>query len=190
MSILYPLKNCGGIKDVGLGLRWDAEALSKEVIRRAAVLAQMGIKPGSVVAIGHGGTAHFFADLFACWHIGAAAACLDSSLTPSELKNVVGFAKPAAFLTSGNSVVGDIQVPVVNLGAQQWDTSSPPTPVIAGDAALILFTSETTGTPKGVVLSFGALQARIISQIEDAVGAVKNTAFSLKELKAIDSILI
>jgi oxalate---CoA ligase len=170
VSILYPLKDCGGIKDVGLGLRWDAAALNQEIARRASVLAQMGIKPGSVVAIGHGGTAHFFADLFACWHIGAAAACLDSSLTPSELKNVVGFAKPAAFLTNENSLVGNLQVPVVNLSIPQSYVASVPASVIApDDPALILFTSGTTGTPKGVVLTFGALQARISANIE-AIG--------------------
>jgi hypothetical protein len=49
------LKECGGIEDVGLALHWDAATLEKEVLRRAVVLDQMGIKPGSTVAIGHGG---------------------------------------------------------------------------------------------------------------------------------------
>ncbi len=165
-----PLKDCGGIEDVGLGIRWDAATLNKEILRRASVLGQMGIKPGSVVAIGHGGTAQFFADLFACWHVGAAAACLDPSLTPGELRNVVGFARPAVFLADEGTLADGLQVPIVNLSIERSHVSSTPAlPVALDDPALVLFTSGTTGTPKGVVLSFRSLLARITSNVE-AIG--------------------
>jgi acyl-CoA synthetase (AMP-forming)/AMP-acid ligase II/thioesterase domain-containing protein/acyl carrier protein len=170
VPVLAPLEECGGIEDMGLGLRWDAAAFHKEVVRRASILAHIGIKPGSVVAIGHGGTAHFFADLFASWHVGAAAACLDSSLTAGELKNVVGFANPAAFLVDKNTVVDGLEIPVVDLGVEQLDIRpAPASALVPDDPALVLFTSGTTGTPKGVVLTFGALQARISANIE-AIG--------------------
>jgi acyl-CoA synthetase (AMP-forming)/AMP-acid ligase II len=162
-----PLKDCGGIEDVGLGIRWDAATLNKEILRRASVLGQMGIKPGSVVAIGHGGTAQFFADLFACWHVGAAAACLDPSLTPGELRNVVGFARPAVFLADEGTLADGLQVPIVNLSIERSHVSSTPALAVAlDDPALVLFTSGTTGTPKGVVLSFRSLLARITSNVE------------------------
>ena len=170
MTVLALLKESGGIEDIGLGLRWDAADLHKEVVRRASILARNGIKSGSVVAIGHGGTAHFFADLFACWYVGAAAACLDSSLTPGELKNVLGFANPAAFLVDKSTVVDGLQIPVIDLAVEQRDI--PPAPasaLVPENPALVLFTSGTTGTPKGVVLTYGALQARITANIE-AIG--------------------
>jgi oxalate---CoA ligase len=161
------LKDCGGIADAGLGLRWNAATLEKEVVRRAVVLARLGIKPGSLVAIGHGGTAQFFADLFACWRVGAAAACLDPSLTPAELTNVIDFAKPAIFLSDGNAIVDGLHIPTVDLSTEQpQDLFVTAWAVAPEDQALVLFTSGTTGTPKGVVLSFRALQARIASNIE------------------------
>jgi oxalate---CoA ligase len=117
-------------------------------------------------------TAQFFADLFACWRVGAAAACLDPSLTPGELKNVVDFANPTIFLVDDKTVVHGLQVPIVNLSTERSQNSSITAwPVAPDDPALVLFTSGTTGTPKGVVLSFRALQARIASNIE-VIGAM------------------
>ena len=156
----------GGIEDVGLAIRWDAATLRDEVRRRAAVLSQMGIGRGSVVAIGHGGTARFFADLFATWSVGAAAACLDPSLTPGELRTVVDFAKSAVLLVDGAASVDHFSVPIVDLGSERPRSFSGVAPPIdPDDPALVLFTSGTTGAPKGVVLSFRALQARINANI-------------------------
>ena len=153
---------CGGIEDVGLGLSWDASRLADEVSRRAAVLSQMDIGCGSVVAIAHGGTARFFADLFATWSVGAAAACLDSSLTPAELRTVVEFAKSAVLLVNGAASVNQLSVPVIDLSSESPKSgSAAATRLAPDDAALVLFTSGTTGAPKGVVLTFGAVEARI-----------------------------
>lgn len=156
----------GGIEDVGLGLSWDAATLGDQVDRRAAALSQMGIGRGSVVSIGHGGTARFFADLLATWRVGAAAACLDPSLTPGEVRTVVEFSKSAVLLVDGAAPVDRLAVPIVDLGCEHprrlRDDTPPPRPE---DPALVLFTSGTTGTPKGVVLSFEALRARINANI-------------------------
>ena len=50
------------------------------------------------MAIAHSGSAHFFAGLFATWGVGATAACLDSTLTQAELKNVARFSEAAVLL--------------------------------------------------------------------------------------------
>jgi oxalate---CoA ligase len=161
----------GGIRDVGLGLYWDEATLRNEIERRATALSAMGVGRGHVVAIGHGGTAHFFADLLATWHVGAAAACLDASLTPSELRNVIGFAKPGLILFDGCAPAEHFCVPTVDLGSERPRGSrTAPQEIVPDDPALLLFTSGTTGAPKGVVLSFRALQTRINANIA-AIGA-------------------
>ena len=77
----------------------DSAALRREIERRAAALARMGVGRGAVVAIAHGGTARFFADLIATWLVGAAAACLDPSAHkfPSATPSF-GFLRPAVLL--------------------------------------------------------------------------------------------
>ena len=161
-----PLTKCGAIEDIGLGLSWDAATLVHEVTRRAAVLSQLGIGRRSVVAIAHGGSAHFFADLFATWSVGATAACLDANLTPGELQTVVRFAKSAVLLVDGGAAVDTFSVPVVELDrARPTRVSTVFPPLDLDDPAVVLFTSGTTGTPKGVVLSFRSLSTRITANI-------------------------
>src|SRR4029450_8436208 len=72
--VLTPLDRLGAIEDLALGLRWDARELRHEVERRAGALARLGVERGAAVAIAHGGTARFFADLLATWRLGAGAA--------------------------------------------------------------------------------------------------------------------
>jgi acyl-CoA synthetase (AMP-forming)/AMP-acid ligase II/thioesterase domain-containing protein len=172
--------SCGNIDDIGLGLHWDARRLALEASRRAAILAQRGVGPGCVVAISHSGSAHFFADLFAVWAVGAAAACLDSTLTSPELQTVIGFVKPAALLINQSNISCTPAVPILELATsgpvEPWAGSNPD----PDRPALILFTSGTTGCPKGVVLTYRALRTRIELNIA-AIGAaaLKRTLVTL-----------
>jgi acyl-CoA synthetase (AMP-forming)/AMP-acid ligase II len=139
----------GTIIDKTQGLAFDSVALGEAVRIRAAALADAGAAPGARVAITHGGTAYFFIDLIAAWSCGAAAACLDPTLTPSERENVIAFCKPALVLGEGRALVKQPHKPTSHEAGT------------LDDPALILFTSGTTGAPKGVVLSFRAVVARL-----------------------------
>ena len=45
------LTDCGTIEDIELGLKWDPATLASKVHRRVALLSQMGIGRGSLVAM-------------------------------------------------------------------------------------------------------------------------------------------
>jgi acyl-CoA synthetase (AMP-forming)/AMP-acid ligase II len=177
----FALDRAGGVLDLGLGLRWDAAVLRREVERRAGEFARRGIGRGAVIAIAHGGTAYFYADLLAVWRVGATAACLDPALTAREYEAVITFLRPAAILIDRDATTSVSDVPQVALAAARDAEGAPalaaPDP---DDAALILFTSGTTGSPKGVVLSFRALQARIELNIaEIGIAALRRALVTL-----------
>ncbi len=150
----------GGIEEIESGLRWDAAALSAEIGRRAQQLSRLGIARGGRVAILHGGSADFFADLLAAWSLGATAICLDPALTPSERDNVLAFARPDAILVGGREpIASPSSLPGLALGlARQSIQGRGKNEVRMGarvepahdesetDPALILFTSGSLRT--------------------------------------------
>jgi oxalate---CoA ligase len=152
----------GGIVDLLERRHWSSKDLDAEVTRRSLILRQHGVRDRSIVAILHGGTAHFVADLLAVWACDATAACLDPGLTGGELSNLISFMQPAVMLTKGapsttnfsSALTIDLSVASATSKTVQVTDGSLDNP------ALLLFTSGTTGTPKGVLLSFRAVLAR------------------------------
>lgn len=144
--MIIPFAQFGAIHDHITGTLLDAPALARQAKDRAAALQAQGVGPGAIVAITHGGTSAFFVDLLAVWSCGAAAACLDPALTESERNNVIAFCNPAV---------------VLNETSREVRTTTPARPGTLDDTALLLFTSGTTGAPKGVALSFRAIHARL-----------------------------
>jgi acyl-CoA synthetase (AMP-forming)/AMP-acid ligase II len=160
------IETLGAVTDVHRGLTWSAGDLRDEISRRRAVLAAAGVAPGQRVIIAHGGTPEFFGDLFAIWSLGAAAVCLNPTLTRGELANVADFVQPAAVLVSSDTAApptDGLAWRVLEAGREPPPAAEPPAIAFPknDDPALILFTSGTTGDPKGVVHTAASLSARL-----------------------------
>jgi acyl-CoA synthetase (AMP-forming)/AMP-acid ligase II len=151
----------GAITELESGETWSGEDLLAEVERRAALLAARGVGPCRRVLIVHGQTADFFADLLATFRVGATAAVLDPSLSAPELANVASFLGPALVLRAAGAPVPLEAPQLVCAEEESLEHTVPRTGASLDDPALVLFTSGTTGEPKGVVHSFRSLGARL-----------------------------
>lgn len=137
----------------------------------AGGLVARGITPGERVAIMVGNSPEFVTSYFGVLRAGAVAVPINSSYTAYEVSHLIEasgaslvIADAAAEKVARTSAA---QVPVVVIGSVDWRSltigSTPPPADGPGpdDLAVLLFTSGTSGRPKGAMLTHRALLANI-----------------------------
>jgi len=152
----------------------SSEEISLLAAKRCALFASHGVARNDRVLLHYGNSGEFFADLLAIWNLGACAIPVDSCLTDLEVINVakatapklsVWHEPPSAAIVAGLreisvAIVTSEMLSDVNYTTANWRFDDP---------ALILFTSGTTGVPKGVVHTHRSLQAQFAS-LRQAIG--------------------
>jgi long-chain acyl-CoA synthetase len=140
--------------------------LADETRRWAATLAAAGIGPGDRVALADWGGLRSTAVTLAAAHLGAAAAQMNPLLTEGEQAQLVEVAgcRPVGVATAGvERALRGALGPDARLLDAPDPAAGDDAPRAGGgeDAALVLFTSGTTGTPKAVPVTHRALYARL-----------------------------
>ncbi|ORB30304.1 non-ribosomal peptide synthase/polyketide synthase [Mycolicibacterium parafortuitum] len=148
-----------------------------ELDRRAAGLARRladsGVGRGDVVGLGMTRSADLVAGLWAVVMAGAAYLPLDLSYPRARLEYMLAHARPRAVLVDrhGRDVLtGGLPATTSVVDTDESDSTDPgltPVAVSPLDAVSVLFTSGSTGEPKAVVGTHGALSNRLAWAVRD-----------------------
>jgi malonyl-CoA/methylmalonyl-CoA synthetase len=152
------------------GRSLSGEELARRTAQVAATLAGHGVRPGDRVLWSASATLDAIVVLLGTLRAGAVLVPVSPSSTASELAHVVGDARPAAVVTDH----GDGALPpspvlrwtLDRLLAEAALVEPVECPALrAEDDALIVYTSGTTGRPKGAVHTHASLRAGVTAVV-------------------------
>ena len=141
------------------GDTWTYHDLEVMSGRMAHALQRLGVTPGDRVAVQAAKSADLIALHVACARAGAVYLPLNPAYTDHEVEAVIADAEPSLLIrrdvTGGSCRELSIDSLVASL--EDADLHFEDVPRAADDPAAILYTSGTTGRPKGAVMTHGSL---------------------------------
>ena len=160
---------------VGDGARWTYGDFARRVDRLAAGLQALGVQPEERVAILDKNGPHYLELYFALPKIGAVAVPLNYRLAPAELAYILEdstattlihgleYTETAATLTSVTR-----RIPL-DASYEALLIDAAPTPIArrSGDVFLQMYTSGTTGRPKGAMLTHANMIANTLTALAE-----------------------
>jgi fatty-acyl-CoA synthase len=161
------------LEDAATGRSLSYAALDERASRAAALLGERGIREGDRVATLCRNRIEFFELLFACAKAGAVLVPLNWRMPPAELEALVADAEPALLFHGAEDAAAaaafEGRLPTIALDGEYGPLAAAAEPRRfrplwpAASTWYLLYTSGTTGRPKGVVYTFGMALANYVS---------------------------
>ena len=154
------------LTDDALGSLTNTE-LADRVDAASLVLDRHGVGPGDVVAVRLPNQTDLVVTLFAAWRLGAAATPVNPALASGEVEYQVNDSGATVLVTHDGASLDD----VVTLSPDELVDAAGLSPDVdlpayrPADLALLVYTSGTTGRPKGVELAHSNLEAMTSAMI-------------------------
>lgn len=165
------------------GKRWSWAALAERAERTAGGLHARGVRPGERVILLLGNGAPFVIATLALARLGAVAVPVSIRSAPPEVEYVAGHCG-AVLVLAEDDLQGHVPpgLPCVHVSRfDALDGAAPPAPrVHEEDVATILYTSGTTGRPKGAMLShLNIVHSAMHYEAGMALGRAERTAVAV-----------
>ncbi len=175
---------------------WTAAELADRAYRIARLMRDRGVGSGDLVALALPRSLDLVACIFAVWEAGAGYVALDPAYPVERSRDIARRARPALIVSQGGATFGDIDCDTIDFResataaelaryrAARLQPSELSAPRHREDPAYVLFTSGSTGQPKGVVVRSGGLSHLVHRHrntvYADAVGRTGDDARRLR----------
>lgn len=165
----------------------DQSITYQELFARACALTRViraSVRPGDRVIVAFENSPEFYVAYFAAWQVGAVVIPLNTFLREREIAHILADAQPALIITQSDRVavfeqsgivplpkiITQNQMPVSD-GISDFLAESEIVNIGENELAALLYTSGTTGEPKGVMLS----SKNIITNVLQAIARIRMT---------------
>lgn len=171
-----PNDPCWMTKSAGTWRTFTFVQADQMIQRTAAALAAQGVQQGSTVVIWANTCMEWVVVDMACWTLGAVSVPIYFNTTPDQAAPILANCTPTVILAEDVSRAVESlqhwggQVPILDLhqSVGKWIATPsgqvlPHVPLNENDLASIVYTSGTTGEPKGVELTHGNFAAEVMA---------------------------
>ena len=148
-------------------LRWSYDRLWEDSGRVATLLQRRGLGKGDQAIIWGPNSPHWVLAFFGCLRAGVVLIPLDLRSAPDYVARVVSRTEPKLAFVSRFTPKGEVDLGVPEITFEELEPAiaglpgPDPVPIGKDDLAEIMFTSGTTGDPKGVMITHRNLTANI-----------------------------
>lgn len=175
---LQAQRNPGGVAVEDGTRTWRFATLNERTNRLTRALTALGVRRGECVGVLSENRVEYLELALACAKLGAILCALNWRLLPDELRHCIALTEPAVIVASPRHAGVLAGMPhgagtVMELGADyearlaEQPGHEPPCYAQPEDGLLILYTSGTTGLPKGALISHRAELARMQVNVLD-----------------------